>query len=66
MDGEEIRARRVALGMSQEELAEATGLSRSFVSHLELNYKKPGDDTAGRRSMCSARPTSPTSRARPW
>ncbi len=46
----EIRARRRALGMSQDELAAAIGTDRSYVSMLESGRRRPGDDTVGRRA----------------
>lgn len=36
-----MRKERVATGLSQEELASRAGLSRNYISLLELNEKSP-------------------------
>ncbi len=41
MLGEEIRKARQGKGMTQEELAFEAGISRNYVSLLELNEKSP-------------------------
>lgn len=41
MLGEELRAARLSIGWSQEKLAEEAGISRNYVSLLELNRKSP-------------------------
>lgn len=39
--GENIKARRLAMGMTQEELACAVGLGRSMVAQIERGSKVP-------------------------
>lgn len=41
MLGEQLRAARLEAGWSQEKLAEEAGISRNYVSLLELNRKSP-------------------------
>ena len=41
MLGEELRAAREAAGWTQERLAEEAGISRNYVSLLELERKSP-------------------------
>lgn len=41
MLGEQLRAARLHAGWSQEKLAEEAGISRNYVSLLELNRKSP-------------------------
>ena len=43
--GKRIRQRRVELGMTQERLAELSGLSTSFIGHIERMEKAPSVDT---------------------
>ena len=43
--GEKIRKLRLARGLTQEELAERTDLSRSFISQLESDKTSPSIDT---------------------
>lgn len=52
MLGEELRRARLAAAWSQEELAERAGISRNYVSLLELNRKSPTIDTL--LAICSA------------
>lgn len=40
-----VRRYRVANGMNQVELAEATGYSQSFISQLESGKRRPNIDT---------------------
>ncbi len=44
MLGEELRAARLAANLTQEELADEAGISRNYVSLLELNRKSPTVD----------------------
>jgi transcriptional regulator with XRE-family HTH domain len=44
MLGDELRAARLAAKWSQERLAEEAGISRNYVSLLELNRKSPTVD----------------------
>ena len=44
MLGEEIRKARIKAGLTQEELAFQAGISRNYVSLLELNAKSPTVD----------------------
>lgn len=39
--GENIKARRMALGMTQESLAKAVGLGRSMMAQIERGSKVP-------------------------
>lgn len=39
--GESIRTIRTRLGWSQEKLAEASGLHRSYISQLERGHRNP-------------------------
>lgn len=41
MLGEQLKAARLSVGWSQERLAEKAGISRNYVSLLELNRKSP-------------------------
>ncbi len=52
MLGEEIRKARLEAGLTQEELAFEAGLSRQYVSLLELNQKSPTVDVLIR--LCKA------------
>lgn len=45
MLGEELRKARKKAGLTQEELAFAAGISRNYVSLLELGQKSPTVDT---------------------
>lgn len=50
--GLRIRARRLALRLTQEKLAERVDISTSFVGHLERGEKIPSVDTLAR--LCAA------------
>jgi len=52
MLGEEIRKARSKTGLSQESLAEKSGLHRTYISLLERNKKSPTLDTLFR--ICKA------------
>ena len=52
MLGEEIRKARTKAGLTQEELAYEAGISRNYVSLLELNQKSPTVDVLLR--LCGA------------
>ena len=39
--GQAVRRRRTALGLSQEELADRSGLHRTYISQLERAVKSP-------------------------
>jgi transcriptional regulator with XRE-family HTH domain len=43
--GEVLRAARLRAGMTQEELAYAAGVDRTYISGLEHNHKSPTIDT---------------------
>ena len=43
--GKQIRKQRLALGMTQEKLAEAIGRSTSYVGHIERGTRKASIDT---------------------
>ena len=45
MIGEEIRKARKAAGLSQEELGFRAGLTRNYISMVELNQNSPTLDT---------------------
>ena len=44
MLGEELRTARLAANLTQEKLADEAGISRNYVSLLELNRKSPTVD----------------------
>ena len=48
MLGDEIRKARTAAGLTQEELAFRSKLSRNYISLLELDQKSPTLDTLSR------------------
>lgn len=52
MLGDELRKARKKAGMTQEDLAFAAGIDRSYVSLLETNRKSPTVDTLLR--VCKA------------
>jgi len=52
MLGDEIRKTRLKAGLTQEELGFAAGISRNYVSELELNHKSPTVDVL--RRLCKA------------
>jgi transcriptional regulator with XRE-family HTH domain len=52
MLGEELRAARLQAKWSQEKLADEAGISRNYVSLLELNRKSPTVDVL--LALCSA------------
>lgn len=43
--GQEIKYRRLKLGLSQQALADATGNTKAYVSNLERGVKSPSLDT---------------------
>lgn len=45
MLGDALRQRRLAAGMSQEQLAEKAGIDRTYVSILERGLQSPTVDT---------------------
>lgn len=49
--GTALRARRNALGISQEELAFRSGVHRTFVSELERGVKNPSLTTIARLAL---------------
>lgn len=52
MLGEELRKRRLSKSLTQEELAFRAGISRNYVSLIELNQKSPTVDVFMR--LCDA------------
>src|SRR4051812_2325667 len=46
--GKRVRRARTRLGMSQGDLADASGLSRVFVSNVERGEQEPGAQSAAR------------------
>lgn len=56
MLGEEIRKARLRSGLTQEQLGFQAGISRNYVSLLELNQKSPTVDVFLR--LCEAMDTS--------
>lgn len=55
--GERIAKRRKVLNMTQEEVAEATGLSNNYISNIENNHSIPSIDTL--LKICVAIDTTP-------
>jgi len=55
--GERIAKRRKVLNMTQEEVAEATGLSNNYISNIENNHSIPSIDTL--LKICEAIDTTP-------
>jgi transcriptional regulator with XRE-family HTH domain len=55
---ENVRARMTALGLSQSELADALGVTPSYVSQLLSGHRRPGLDGLG--DMASVLKTDPT------
>lgn len=55
--GDQLRAARERLGMSQEELADRAGVDRTYVSILERGLKSPTLETFER--VCAALDTLP-------
>jgi transcriptional regulator with XRE-family HTH domain len=50
--GDELRKERLTAGLTQEELAFKSALSRNYISLLELNQKSPTVETLQR--ICKA------------
>lgn len=48
LTGEEVRRGRLALGLSQQQLGEILGLSRSWVAHVERGTRTPGPEELAR------------------
>lgn len=44
MIGDEIKRIRIEKGMTQQELADACGLSRSYIARIEVNGRTPNLD----------------------
>ena len=55
--GERIAKRRKVLNMTQEEVAQATGLSNNYISNIENNHSIPSIDTL--LKICEAIDTTP-------
>lgn len=55
--GERIAKRRKALNMTQDDVAEATGLSNNHISNIENSHSIPSIDTLVR--ICEAIDTTP-------
>ncbi|NLU53277.1 MAG: helix-turn-helix transcriptional regulator [Clostridiaceae bacterium] len=55
--GERIAKRRKVLNMTQDDVAEATGLSNNHISNIENNHSIPSIDTLLR--ICEALDTTP-------
>ncbi len=53
--GRNIRAARESAGMSQQALADAAGISRSFLSEIETGDKIPGTDVTQSLAMALRR-----------
>jgi len=49
--GEAVRARRIALGLSQETLATRCGLHRTYISEIERGTKSPSLKTISSLSV---------------
>lgn len=48
--GDRVRVRRQALGLSQEGLAERSGIARAYIGSLESGQRNPSLDTVARLS----------------
>jgi len=48
MFGDRVRVRRLALGISQEVLADRSGIARAYVGHLESGQRNPSLDMIAR------------------
>jgi transcriptional regulator with XRE-family HTH domain len=55
--GKRIAKRRKVLNLTQEDVAEATGLSNNFISNIENNYSIPSIDSL--LKICEAIDTTP-------
>lgn len=55
--GERIAKRRKVLNMTQDDVAEATGLSNNYISNIENNHSIPSIDTLVK--ICEAIDTTP-------
>jgi len=55
--GERIAKRRKVLNLTQEDVAEATGLSNNYISNIENNHSIPSIDTL--LKICEAIDTTP-------
>ena len=55
--GERVRKQRILNQMTQEQLAERTGISTSFVGHIERGEKKASIETIV--ALCNAMAVSP-------
>lgn len=55
--GERIARRRKVLNMTQDDVAEATGLSNNYISNIENNHSIPSIDTL--LKICEAIDTTP-------
>lgn len=51
MTPNEIRTKRRALDLSQEQLATLVGVDRSYISKIESGEREPGPDTMGKLAM---------------
>lgn len=56
--GKRVKLQRVMAGITQEELAEKTGVSCSFIGHIERGEKKASVETLV--SLCNAMKIAPT------
>ena len=56
--GRRIRQQRIVFNMTQEELAEKSGISCSFVGHIERGEKKASVETVV--ALCNAMDISPS------
>ena len=54
--GKRIAKRRKVLNLTQEDVAEAAGLSNNFISNIENNYSIPSIDSLLRSAKLSIRP----------
>lgn len=56
LTGSRLRARRVALGLRQAELAEAVGISASYLNLIEYNRRRVSDDLLARLAQALGQP----------
>ncbi|MFG2328820.1 multiprotein-bridging factor 1 family protein [Streptomyces sp. NPDC048604] len=64
--GEELRRRREAAGLTQEQLSEITIISRTHIAHMEAGRRRPDVADARRLDKALGPTTSSSASCRPW